>query len=63
MKSAFYFTSEALFVHEISKFLSRLFGDVAKRLDWKDKVSFKFYDVTARLTNNCNTHFAPYLEK
>ena len=35
------------------KFLSGLFGHVAKRLDWKDKVHFKFYDITAWLRNNC----------
>ena len=29
----------------------------------KDKVNFKFYDVTAWLTNNCNKHTAQYLEK
>ena len=27
------------------------------------KVNFKFYDVTAWLTNICNTHIAQYLEK
>ena len=27
------------------------------------KVNFKFYDVTAWLTNNCNTHIAQRLEK
>ena len=40
-----------------------LFGDVEKRLDKKDKVNFKFYDVTAWLTNNCNTHIAQYLKQ
>ena len=39
------------------------FGHLAKRLDQKDKVNFKFYDATAWLTNNCNTHIAQYLEK
>ena len=63
MKNAFYFTSEAIFVLKIFKFLSWLFGHVAKRLDKKDKVNFKFYDVTAWLTNNCNTHIAQYLKK
>ena len=63
MKNAFYFTSKALFVLKIFKFLSWLFGHVAKRLDEKDKVNFKFYDVRAWLTNNCNTHIAQYLEK
>ena len=63
MKYALYFTSKALFVLKIFKFLSRSFGDVAKRLDKKDKVNFKFYDVTARLANNCNTYIGQYLEK
>ena len=54
MKNAFCFTSKALFVLKIFKFLSRLFGDAAKRLDQKDNSNFKFYDVTAWLTNNCN---------
>ena len=31
-----------------------------KRLDQKDKVNFKFYDVTTWLSNNYNTHFAQY---
>ena len=63
MKNAFYFMSKALFVLKKFKFLSWLFGHVAKRLDKKDKVIFKFYDVTAWLKNNCNTHIAQYLEK
>ena len=33
MKNAFYFTSKTLFVLKIFKFLSCLFGHVAKRLD------------------------------
>ena len=28
----------------------------------KDTVNFKIYDVTAFLTNSCNTHIAQYLE-
>ena len=63
MKNAFYFPWKALFVPKMFKFLSQLFGHVAKRLDKKDKINFKFYDVTAWLTNNCNTHIAHYLEK
>ena len=63
MKNAFYLTSNALFILNIFKFLSWLFGHVAKRLDKKDEINFKFYDVTAWLTNNCNTHIAQYLEK
>ena len=63
MKNAFYFTSKALSVLKIFKFLSWFFGHVAKRLDEKDKANFEFYDVTAWLTNNGNTHIAQYLEK
>ena len=63
MKNAFYFTSKALFVLKIFRFLSSLLGHVPKRLDKKDKVNFKFYDVTEWLTNNYNTHIAQYLEK
>ena len=51
MKNAFHFTSKAVFVLKIFKFLSWLFGHVAKRLDKKDKVNFKFYDVTNTLPN------------
>ena len=39
------------------------FWYVAKRLDEKDKVNFKIYDVTAWLTNNRNTHIAKYFKK
>ena len=60
MKNAFYFTSKALFVPKIFKVV---FGNVSKHLDKKEKVNFKFYDVTGWLTYNCNTHIAQYLEK
>ena len=63
MKNAFYLTSKAFFVHNIFKSLSWLFGHLAKRFDKKDKANFKFYYVTAWLTNNCNTHIFQYLEK
>ena len=63
MKNAFYFTSKALFALKIFKFLSWHFGNVAKQLEKKDKVNFKSYDVTAWLTNNCNTDFVQYVEK
>ena len=36
VKNAFYFTSKAPFVLQIFKFLSWLFGYVAKRIDKKD---------------------------
>ena len=60
MKNVFYFTSKVLFVLKIFKFL---FCHVAKWLDKKYKAKFEFYDVTAWLINNCNTHIAQYLEK
>ena len=56
MKNAFYFTIKALFILKLLKFLSSLFGKVEKRLDLKEKISFKIYDVTAWETNNLNTH-------
>ena len=58
VKNTFCFTSKALFVLKIFRFLSWLFGQVSKRLDEKDKVNFKFYDITAWLANNRNTHIA-----
>ena len=63
MKIVFYFTSKVLFVLKIFRFLSWRFGHVSKRVDQKDKVNFKFYDVTAWLTNTCNAHIDQYLEK
>ena len=62
MKNAFYFMSKGLFILKIFKFLSWLFDHVVKWLD-RNKVNFKIYDITAWLTNNCNTHIAQYLNK
>ena len=50
MKNAFYFILKALFVLKIFKFLPRLFGHV-RRTVWSER-----FDVTAWLTNNCNTY-------
>ena len=36
---------------------------LAKRLDKKDQVHLQVYDVTAWLTNNCDTHIVQYLQK
>ena len=63
MKITFYFTSKVLFVLKMFKFLSWLFSHVAKWLDKKDKINFKFYNLTAWLTNNCNAYIAQYLGK
>ena len=45
MKSAFYFTLKDFFVLKIFKCFSWIFGHVGKRLNYKDKVNFKIYDV------------------
>ena len=63
MKNTFHFTLKAPFVLKIFKFLSCVFGLVAKLLDKKDKVDFRFYDVTAWLINDYNTYIPLYLEK
>ena len=47
VKNTFHFTLKALFVLKIFKFLSCVFGHVAKLLDKKDKLDFRFYDITA----------------
>ena len=54
MKNAFYFMLKALFVLEIFT----LFGYAEKRLDKKDDVNFKIYDVTDWATNNYNIYFS-----
>ena len=43
MKNDFYFTSKALSVLKIFKFLSWLFDHEVKRLEKKDKVNFNFF--------------------
>ena len=57
MKNAFCFTLKALLV-----FLSWHFGYAEKRLDQKDQVNFKIYDVTTWEANSCNTHITQYLD-
>ena len=52
MKDVFYLLLKALFVIEILKMLSWLFGYVEKRRDNKAKVNFKIYDATDWTTNN-----------
>ena len=63
MENAFHTRSKALLILKIFKFWFLLFSHVEKSLDKKDTVNFKFYDVTAWLTNNHNTHIAQYLKK
>ena len=63
MKNTFYLMLKALFVFEIFKFLPDCFGHAGKRLNKKDKFSFKIYDVTDWELNNYNTHIAQYLKK
>ena len=63
VENAIYFTEKAFFVLKIFKSLSWLFVHVTKRFDKIDKANFKFYEVTAWLLNNCNTHIAQYFQK
>ena len=63
MKGVFYFILKVLSVLKTLKFLSSLFGHKEKRLYRKDKVNFKIYDATTRLTNNCNTRANQNLKK
>ena len=62
MKNYFYFTLKAFFILKIFRILSWIFGYIEKRLEWKDKVSFKIYGVTTWLTNTCNAHIDQYLK-
>ena len=63
MKNAFYFMLKALFVLEIFKFLSWLFGYVEKQLDKKVKAYSKIYEVTDWTTSNKSRHIAQYFNK
>ena len=61
MKNAFYFILKVLFVLRYLNFCLDFLGMEKKRLDEKDTVNFKIYDVTAWLTKNYNAHNAQYL--
>ena len=65
MKNA-YFTLKALFVLKIFRFLSWPFGHVEKRLDSKDKVSFKIeihiFPNISRSKGNQTTKFGHLIE-
>ena len=63
MKNPFCLTLKALSVLKIFKFVSWLSDHVEKRLDQKDKVNFRIYEVISWLINNCNTHVVRYLKK
>ena len=65
MKNAFYFTLKSLFVLKTFKFLFWFFdlSHVEHRLDLRDEVNFKIYDVTMWETSNCNTHIVQHLKK
>ena len=63
IKNSLYFTLKALFYLKIFKVLSWHFSHVEKRLDYKNKVNFKIYDVITWQTDNCNTRINKYLEE
>ena len=54
---------KALFVLEVFKLLSWLFGYVEKRLGKKPMINFKIYDATDWTTNNYKIYIAQYLKK
>ena len=59
----FFFHLKSLdFFLEIIKFFF-IFGLVEKRLDLKDKVSFKICEITIWEINNCNTYIDQYLKE
>ena len=63
IKNDSYFTLDAPFFLKIFKFFSWRFDHVEKRLDWKDEVNFKIYDVATSERSNYNTHIVQYLKK
>ena len=63
MKKIFYFTLKAFLVLKIYKCVLIFWSCMYFGYDKKNKVSFKNYDVTVWLTNNCNTHIDQYLKK
>ena len=63
MKNDFCFTFTAAFVLMIFKFLFWLVGPAEKRIDWKNKVNFKIYDVAACKINNCNANVSQFLKR
>ena len=63
MKVVFYFNlKSSSHSQDIDFFLDFLVMQ-QKRLDEKDKINFKIYDVPTWLTNNYNTHIAQYFTK
>ena len=64
MESAFYFTSKALFVIKILKFLSWRFGYVAKRLDKKKIRLISSFETSQPVNKQMHyTHIAQYREQ
>ena len=63
MKNAFYFMLKALFVPEVFKYLSLLFGYGEKLLGKKAMVNFKMYGVTYCAANKYKTDIVQYLKK
>ena len=64
MKNAFYFTSKALFILKIFKFLSWLYGQVIKQLEMIRKIRLILSFMMSPLGyQTINTHIVQYLEK
>ena len=63
VRNAFYFTLKVLSFFRFSIFFPDVFGHAGKRLDKKDQVNFKTYDVTNWEADNNETHITRYLKK
>ena len=60
---ALYFMLKVLFLLEIFTFLCRVFDYEENRLNQKDMVNFKVYDVTNWKINNYNANISQTLKK
>ena len=58
MNNLFYLILKVFFVLKILDFCLDFLVMMKKCRDWKEKVNFKLYDVTALLTNNYYIHIA-----
>ena len=63
IKNAFYFISKVLSFSKYLNFCLAFLVLLKKRLDKKDKVNFKIYEVATWLTNYYDTNIAQYLTK
>ena len=63
MKSVFHFILRTFSLSRYSKFSLDFLVMQKKRLDYKDKIIFKIYGITAWLTSNYNIHISQHPTK